>query len=142
MERNTKVVVLTGPSNCGKTTTLGKVSEYLQQKEGFSCLSNKVFGGKMNDISDLLQSKDGKLVYIMSEGDYQRDLRWGEMFVLFSVCDVYVCACSDKFREKFARFLSQAKIFEKNINKSIETQDEINTKDSIEIVHYVKEVLL
>ena len=139
MERNTKVVVLTGPSNSGKTTTLGKVSDYLQKKDGFTCLSHKVFGGKMNDISDLLQSKDGKLVYIMSEGDYQRDLRWGGWFVVMDICDVYVCACTDYFTKDLSFLARTPKIFKKRVDE--EKQIEMNQNDVMDIVKFIKEIL-
>lgn len=141
MERNTKVLILTGPSNCGKTITLGKVSEYLQQEKGYTCLSHKVFGGKMNDIFDLLQNKDGKLVVILSEGDYERDMRWNEMFVYFSMCDVFICACSDKFKEKFTRFLLQSKVYEKQVIRNTTVYEETNKEDALKIVNLMMEIL-
>ena len=59
MERNTKVVVLTGPTNSGKTITLKKLREHLMQCEGYVCLSHKEFGGRDNhaDFFDFLQNK-------------------------------------------------------------------------------------
>ncbi len=134
MERNTKVLILTGPSNCGKTITLGKVSEYLQQEKGYTCLSHKVFGGKMNDISDLLLGKDGKLVYIMSEGDYQRDLKFGGWFVVKDICDVYIGACTEYFTKDLYFLQRQPQIFKKTQGTDENKFECMNQKDVIDIV--------
>ena len=137
MERNTKVVVLTGPTNSGKTITLKKLREHLMQCEGYVCLSHKEFGGRDNhaDFFDLLQNKAGKLVCIMSEGDYQSDLRGGEWFVKKDVCDVYVCACTDYFIKDLSFWARPLTIFRKRVDE--DKQIEMNQSDVMDIVKFI-----
>lgn len=143
MEHNTKVLVLTGPPNTGKTTTLKKVREHLLQNEGYICLSHKEFGGRDNhaDFFDLLQNKAGKLVCIMSEGDYQYDLRGGGWFVKKDVCDVYVCACTDYFTKDLSFLARLSKTFKKRMSEDAVKQEEMNKNDVMDIVKFMKEEL-
>ena len=61
MNTKTKMLVVKGDANCGKTTILKKLSQYLQDELEYILLSHNARGNPDKDICDLLQNGNRKL---------------------------------------------------------------------------------
>jgi len=90
-----KIIMLLGPSNCGKTTTLNLVYDDLKSQGGVSTCKQQE-GGNPNDFSDIIKL-NGKLIAILTMGDYAyRIIDCIQDFELKN-CDIFITACNDRF---------------------------------------------
>jgi len=99
----TKMIVLRGASNTGKTTTIKMVHEKLISEYGCIPVKNAYQPlGNGNDFLDVLQYGHLKIC-VISEGDYARGKESVKnllMRIQDYNCDIIVCVCTtDKHKE-------------------------------------------
>lgn len=97
-----KIIVLTGPSSCGKTTTLNAVYDELVNKLGASSTPKQKEGGAANDFSAIVTWHNIKIA-ILTMGDYA--YRVIECIDYFEKqgCDIFITACNDRFTTPFKK---------------------------------------
>lgn len=96
------VIVLTGPSSCGKTTTLNVVYNMIMSGGGQSTARQQE-GGNPHDFSDTILY-NGKKIGFLTMGDYA--YRVIDLLNQFGNqnYDVFVTACNDRFVRPFKYF--------------------------------------
>ena len=117
MNTKTKMLVVKGDTNCGKTTILKKLSQYLQDELGYILLSHTAPGNPDKDICDLLQNESRKLVYISTMGDYLKTTVWPCRLTTYNICDLVICACNNNWTKVIEAKIPEAQYFEKEKNK-------------------------
>jgi ABC-type branched-subunit amino acid transport system ATPase component len=91
-----KVIMLEGPSSCGKTTTVNLVYDILIATLGTTVITAKsLLGGNPKDFEAMLMYA-GKKVALFSMGDYSNAVV-GAMNKYHGLADVLVVACNSKF---------------------------------------------
>ena len=124
MNTKTKMLVVKGDANCGKTTILKKLSQYLQDELEYILLSHNAIGNPDKDICDLLQNGNRKLVYISTMGDYLKTTVWHCRLTTYNICDLVICACNNKWTKVIEAKIPEAIYVEKDENKQFfEEQD-------------------
>ncbi len=92
-----RVIILSGETNCGKTTSLKKLFERIKETSDVKLLNGE--GDHLDDHNEdfcyRLQYPDGKKLAIVTQGDYQNVLEYH--YDRFKDCDILVCACNKKF---------------------------------------------
>ena len=91
-----RVILLSGPSNCGKTTSLNLLFNRIKETSGVEVLEPKTWlNERKNDFRGILSCPDGKKLAIITQGDYGNELETYRDY--FKDCDILVCACNKKF---------------------------------------------
>lgn len=117
-------IIVRGPENVGKTTTILKVFEYFTQDENaYTVIENKE---KINDVSEdfcaIILYKNTKIGFF-SMGDYIFEVRCALRCYECKKCDVLLCACNDKFKSLDRYINATTTIIRKDsLNKDI-TED-------------------
>ncbi len=89
-----KIIMLYGPSESGKTTTINMVYEKLKKDS----LSENVSPREViedRDFKAIIRYK-GQTIAFFSRGDYSREVNWIMTDYDKQKCDVLICACNDK----------------------------------------------
>lgn len=93
-----KIIVLSGPSNCGKTTTINAVFDSLcggNRKASNVLFYNSPVGNPVqNDFEGVLDYKNKKIAFF-SMGDYKRDCI--NAIVKYAGADVLIMAMNNYF---------------------------------------------
>ncbi len=91
-----KIIMLSGSSSSGKTTTLNLVYDQLYNWGAKINIQKKQLGGNPNDFECELHYQTQR-VAIFTMGDYSN--RVTDAMSIYSQlgCDVLICACNDKF---------------------------------------------
>lgn len=97
-----KLIILTGPASCGKTSTLRITYDDLISTGAIST-AKKQEGANLKDFSDVLDYK-GKKIGILTMGDYAY-----RVIEFLDECDskgydIFITACNDRFKKPFKRF--------------------------------------
>jgi nucleoside-triphosphatase THEP1 len=92
------VVMLTGPSSCGKTTVLNKEYDALI-RSGAQMLTKEQLGEDTKDFKAVLSYKEKKIA-LFSMGDYSRKVV-AAMREYAKTAEILVIACNDKFKKPF-----------------------------------------
>lgn len=132
-----ELIILAGPGNCGKTTTLN-IAYINMISSGAVSTTRKKEGGNPNDFSDVLLWK-GKKIGILTMGDYSYRVIEFLDECKKNGCDVFVSACNGRFKRPFKKFsiypvchiITKAKA----ANPSLELSE--NTRDAARIVALV-----
>ncbi len=94
-----RIIALTGPANCGKTTTLNLLWDQVTRAGAVS--SGKVpLGAGFPDFSDVV-TYNGKKIAFYTMGDYSGLLVSAIRNYHALGMDVLVCACNNKFVRPF-----------------------------------------
>ena len=131
MNTKTKMLVVKGDTNCGKTTILKKLSQYLQDELGYILLSHTAIGNPDKDICDLLQNGNRKLVYISTIGDYLKKAVWHCHLTTYNICDLVICACNNKWTKVIDAKIPEAQYFEKEKNKNKDEEDVLKLAEMV-----------
>ena len=109
--------MLSGKSNCGKTTTLNKVYEFINPTNENIIKAKTKLGGDPYDFECIIKYK-GKTVAFFTMGDYSSYLI--EAFVKYNNkhCDILICACNIHFKRPYQRIKQYSHSL---INKKITT---------------------
>ncbi|MES2671683.1 MAG: hypothetical protein V4673_14865 [Pseudomonadota bacterium] len=93
------IILLSGNSNSGKTTTMNVVYEELISKGATVVRSKVQVGGNIKDFECVLKYK-GKLVAMCSMGDYLMHCCFAA--VRYASCDKLVLAYNNRFKQDLA----------------------------------------
>jgi energy-coupling factor transporter ATP-binding protein EcfA2 len=97
-EREMKVIMLRGPSSCGKTTILNLVYDTLMNTHNATIHTAKMpLGGNSKDFEAIL-NYNGKTVSIFTMGDYSIGVTNTMKKYAGFPADVLVIACNDRFK--------------------------------------------
>ncbi len=138
-----KVILLSGKSNCGKTTTLNLVYDKIKKDDSFSIIEEKPELEKSPDDFECLIKYKGKEVAFFTMGDYPDDIV--EAFERYELgCDILICACSEKLKKEQNNPYDKIKayshrIIEKREGKSEREFEEKNNTDVEEIIRVLNE---
>lgn len=94
-----KVIIVRGPSNSGKTTTILRVYEhYTQDGARYSVVEEKdSIDGDPKDFSAVI-IYEGVKIGFFSMGDRMGDVASALTCYECKQCDILLCACNDRFR--------------------------------------------
>jgi nucleoside-triphosphatase THEP1 len=92
------VVMLTGPSSCGKTTVLNKEYDALI-RSGAQMLTKEQLGEDTKDFKAVLSYKEKKIA-LFSMGDYSGKVV-AAMREYAKTAEILVIVCNDKFKKPF-----------------------------------------
>lgn len=85
-----RVILLSGPSDCGKTTSLNMLFDRIKETSGVKVLDKQQIEGR--DVKCKLIYPDGKKLTIITQGDYGDELE--RYYEYFKDCDILICACN------------------------------------------------
>lgn len=94
-----KIIVIRGPKNCGKTTTINKVFDYFtKQSSEYRVVEERDYiNGDQKDFSAVI-SYNGRKIGFYSMGDYFRNVVEALKCYECKGCDILLCACNDRFK--------------------------------------------
>ena len=92
--------MLSGKSNCGKTTTLNKVYDFINPTEENIIRAKSKLGSDLKDFECVIKYK-GRTIVFFTMGDYSCYLL--KAFEKYSVkqCDFLICACNNRFKRPY-----------------------------------------
>ena len=124
------IIVIVGPSSCGKTTTLNLV--YAKLLNGGALSTNKKTEGnpRQNDFSDILNWRDKRIAFF-TMGDFSGHLIDAIKYYSEENCDLLVCACNDRFVKPFWEFEKHNTITK---NKQRNTDDNALAQDIFDLI--------
>lgn len=88
-----KIIALTGPHNCGKTTTIISVYDMLKRYGGVST-AKRPEGANPLDFSDVVAWR-GIRIAILSMGDFSRRINYCIDYFTNLPCDIFITACNN-----------------------------------------------
>jgi Cdc6-like AAA superfamily ATPase len=90
-----KIIMLIGPRNCGKTTTIRKTYDELSNNHHAKVIQLKPYP-TLQDFDAVLELPNGKKIGFHSEGDLARSLIAAmNDYNDSGICDILVCACTE-----------------------------------------------
>lgn len=92
-----KTIVIRGPKNSGKTTTIGEVFEYFTHNNIEYLEEKDRINDDPHDFSAIISYKDKKIGFY-SMGDYLREVVEALKCYECKGCDILLCACNDRFK--------------------------------------------
>lgn len=95
-----KIIMLSGKSNCGKTTTLNKVYEFINPKDENIIRAKSKLGGDIKDFECLIEY-NGRTVAFFTMGDYSSYLLKAFEKYKKKQCDFLICACNNRFKRPY-----------------------------------------
>ena len=134
-----KIVMLSGKTNCGKSTTLNLVYDYIHQKEGDIIEAKMVLGNpKYRDFECIIQYRD-KTIAFYTMGDYSYCLL-DAFEKYYTKCDYLICACNTRFVKPYKRICDfEHIIIDKSIAISL-TQADCGVANSLDKEKIMKEI--
>lgn len=120
------MITLVGDGNSRKTARLKLVGSMLAQQPKFEVISCENYGN--GEQFWLLQRNDKKIVCINTEGDAKANVNWNWRFMMYGVCDVYVCACNSNWFEYLRKRIDPFKIIYNTEFKGEENDNEMVKK--------------
>lgn len=90
-----RVIILSGPDHCGKTSSLKKLFDRIKENHGVEVLEEKTVDKWKKDFLYKVRYTDGKTLVIATQGDYKPCLK--NYCEEFQDCDILVCAYNQKF---------------------------------------------
>jgi hypothetical protein len=116
-----KIIMLSGESRCGKTTTLNKVYDFISPTDENIIRAKKQLGGKAEDFECIIRYI-GKTVAFFTMGDYS--LYLVEAFEKYNKlsCDFLICACNNRFKKPYQKVTRFSNLII-NKKKSISQRD-------------------
>lgn len=95
-----KIIMLSGNSSCGKTTTLNKVYDYINPTIEDIIIAKSKLGGDPKDFECVVKYK-GITVAFFTMGDFS-----GYLIKAFEKydkiqCDFLICACNNHFKRPY-----------------------------------------
>ncbi len=96
------IIMLSGESSCGKTTTLNKVYNFMKPTYENIIKAKSKLGADPNDFECIIKY-NGKNIAFYTMGDYSCHLL--ESFEKYNKenCDVLICACNNRFKKPYQR---------------------------------------
>ncbi len=126
-----KIVILSGQSSCGKTTTLNQVYDFISPTEKNVIKPKTKLGGDPNDFECIIQYKD-KTIAFFTMGDYSCYLI--EAFEKYAKkhCDFLICACNNRFKRPYEKIKKYShSVINKTISNS-QKQAELDSANNID----------
>lgn len=124
-----RIILLRGPSSCGKTTTLNIVYT-LTLDAGGTSTNRQPLGGDPLDFSDIVIYKDIRVAFF-TMGDYSGYLVDAMRSYNTHGLDLLICACNDKFVRPFLEIEKYSNnIINKTVAPNIESELAVNTTDA------------
>jgi hypothetical protein len=133
-----KVIMLLGPSNKGKTTTMNLLYDELARYEENIVCPKSQLGGNPKDFECILKY-DGKLVALYSMGDFSTCIIPAISAYEEKKCDVLVYTCNDKFtrpKERIKKYPGSV-IIPKSIGDNCEDRDMKNHVDKNKLIAHI-----
>lgn len=96
------IIVLLGPSSCGKTTILNLVYNLLLLQGGVST-NKQQLGANPNDFSDIVLWK-GKKIAFYTMGDFPNPLVMAIRDYFSQNCNTLICACNNRLTPPLEEF--------------------------------------
>lgn len=90
-----RVIILSGPDHCGKTSSLKKLFDRIKENHGVEVLRKDTVDKWEKDFVYKVRYADGKTLVIATQGDYKNLLK--KYCEKFKDCDILLCACNQKF---------------------------------------------
>lgn len=113
--------MLSGKSNCGKTTTLNNVYDFINPtKENIISAKSKL-GGDIKDFECVIEY-NGKTVAFFTMGDYSSFLLKAFEKYDKKQCDFLICACNNRFKRPYQQIKRFTHL---TINKKLSVSREI-----------------
>ena len=91
-----RVILLSGPDHCGKTTSLNVLFNRIKEAYGVEVLRKDTVDKWEKDFVYKVRYPDGKKLVIATQGDYKH-LLIEDYCKKIQDCDILVCACNQKF---------------------------------------------
>lgn len=120
------IIVLVGPSSCGKSTTLNIVYQLLLT-QGAVSTNRQQEGGNPKDFSDIVEWQ-GKKIAFFTMGDYSGALVTAIRYYFAQNCDTLICACNNRFSRPFDEFVKHNTL---HINKTRQLDSTLYIDNSI-----------
>jgi len=135
-----RIIVLKGPSNKGKTTTIDLVYEIILRHGGKSTEKQQIGNPIFKDFKDIVTDYKYKKIAFFSMGDYSNELVNAINNYNKEKCDLLICALStDTEKVRADEVLNNFKITQ--INKTVVNQKDLecraNVMDSLIILGLV-----
>ena len=118
-----KIIMLSGNSSCGKTTTLNKVYEFINPTIENIIKEKSKLGGDPKDFECIIKY-NGKTVAFFTMGDFSSYLikafeRYDKM-----QCDFLICACNTHFTRPYQKIKKYSNlIIDKKPSNSLKQND-------------------
>ena len=141
-----KVIMLSGPSSSGKTTTLNDLYDALAEPDGKNIIRPKTpLGNNPKDFECVL-AHEGKKVALFSMGDIVREVFHAMSFYEGMGCDVLVCVCNDRFttpKYRLSRYPGSPQPVPKSTADISDAEDKRlkNEKDVKEIISRIQTII-
>ncbi|MTK53450.1 hypothetical protein [Paludibacter sp.] len=130
-----KIIMLSGPSDSGKTSTLNLVYNALLSNGGVS-LSKHKLGGDPNDFYDIV-TYQGQRIAFYTMGDYARCLI-DAMKNYSTSADVLICACNNHFVLPYKSIRHYPhQIVQKTVANSKSLHNSVNQSDANLIISLI-----
>ena len=95
-----KIIMLSGKSGCGKTTTLNKVYDFINPTEENIISAKSKLGGDIKDFECVIEY-NRKTVAFFTMGDYSSFLLKAFEKYNKKQCDFLICACNNRFKRPY-----------------------------------------
>ena len=95
-----KIIMLSGKSGCGKTTTLNKVYDFINPTEENIISAKRKLGGDIKDFECVIEY-NGKTVAFFTMGDYSIFLLKAFEKYEKKQYDFLICACNNRFKKPY-----------------------------------------
>lgn len=134
-----RIIVLEGPSNKGKTTTIGLVYEIILHHGGNPTVKQQL-GNDPKDFKDIVTNYMNKKIGFFSMGDYSNELADAINYYAEENCDLLICALS--IGEPQIRANNRLDNFKttrinKTVVSDVATECRVNVMDSLIILGLV-----
>ncbi len=141
-ERAMYIIMLSGGSLCGKTTTLNKVYDSINPTNENIIKAKSRLGGNPNDFECIIKY-NGQSIAFYTMGDYSCYLL--ESFEKYDKenCDILICACNDRFKKPYKRINKYSHLIinkKLSISKKLTDLNFANNHDKEKILKELKRI--